>query len=126
MGRVCNDFRLNYPLSHHQRIHSNIFVLQGAKPSANTALVMAYTGLDLSDAVNLKWRNIDFRNQVIRVWRNKTLQNPESCEISIPITDRVMDVLRLRNRVRRLHDDKIFKYYRVCISKGLEKSIKKV
>ena len=37
------------------------------------ALVMAYTGLDLSDAINLKWRNVDFRNQVIRVYRNKTL-----------------------------------------------------
>jgi integrase len=94
MSRLCNKFRLNNPLSHHQQIHSNTFLLQGAKPSANTALVVAYTGLDLSDAVNLKWRNVDFRNQVIRVYRNKTLQNPESREISIPITDRVMDVLR--------------------------------
>ena len=125
MSRLCNKFRLNNPLSHHQQIHSNTFLLQGAKPSANTALVMAYTGLDLSDAVNLKWRNIDFRNQVIRVWRNKTLQNPESREISIPITDRVMDVLRLRNRVRRLHDDKIFNITGYAFQKAWKRALRK-
>mgnify|MGYP003956275745 CR=1 FL=1 len=89
------------------------------------ALVMAFTGLDLSDAVNLKWRNVDFRNQVIRVYRNKTLQNPESREISIPITDRVMDVLRLRNRVRRLHDDKIFNITGYAFQKAWKRALSK-
>lgn len=88
-------------------------------------LVMAYTGLDLSDAVNLNWRNIDFRNQVIRVWRNKTLQNPESREISIPITDRVMDVLRSRNRVRRLHDDQIFNITGHAFQKAWKRALNK-
>ena len=86
---------------------------------------MAYTGLDLSDAVNLKWRNIDFRNQVIRVYRKKTLKNPESREISIPITDRVLDVLRLRNRVRRLHDDKIFNITGYAFQKAWKRALSK-
>jgi len=73
----------------------------------------------------LKWRNVDFRNQVIRVYRNKTLQNPESREISIPITDRVMDVLRLRNRVRRLHDDKIFNITGYAFQKAWKRALSK-
>ena len=30
------------------------------------ALVMAYTGLDLSDAVNLKWRDVSLKDGMIR------------------------------------------------------------
>ena len=69
---------------------------------------MAYTGLDLSDAINLRWNSVDFKNNIFRVWRNKTLLNPESHEMNIPITEQVMDVLRLRSRVRQLHDDRVF------------------
>ena len=53
MGRVCNDFRLNYPLSYHQRIQSCAFLLQGAKPSANTAILETKLGIEMAAIKNL-------------------------------------------------------------------------
>lgn len=73
------------------------------------ALVMAYTGMDRGDVINLRWGNVDFKNSVIRVPRKKIKRIPESRMMDIPIIGRVMDVLKYRSRVRHIHDDRIFK-----------------
>jgi len=67
------------------------------------ALVLAYTGLDLGDAVGLSWRDIDLQEQMIRTQRGKT-----GIKVDVPFTKAVSDVLRVRARVRKLHDDRVF------------------
>ena len=67
------------------------------------ALVLAYTGLDLGDAVGLSWRDIDLQEQMIRTQRGKT-----GIKVDVPFTKAVSDVLQLRSRVRKLHDDRVF------------------
>ncbi len=67
------------------------------------ALVLAYTGLDLGDAVGLSWRDIDLQEQMIRTQRGKT-----GIKVDVPFTKAVSDVLQMRSRVRKLHDDRVF------------------
>ncbi|MBT5868875.1 MAG: site-specific integrase [Nitrospinaceae bacterium] len=67
------------------------------------ALVLAYTGLDLGDAVGLSWRDIDLQEQMIRTQRGKT-----GIKVDVPFTKAVSDVLQVRSRVRKLHDDRVF------------------
>lgn len=111
------DFKLSPPEYMNQGFRQTRFLSQDElheiisyleEHHQSVALVMAYTGLDLSDAINLKWNSVDFKNNIFRVWRNKTLLNSDSHEMNIPIIDQVMDVLKLRSRVRQLHDDRVF------------------
>ena len=51
------------------------------------ALVMAYTGLDLSDAVNLKWRDVSLKDGMIRTKRGKICNR-----ISIPLAQVVSNI----------------------------------
>ena len=53
MSKLCNNFRLSHPLSHHQRTDSNTFLLPEAKPSANTAILEARLGIDIAAIKNL-------------------------------------------------------------------------
>ena len=69
----------------------------------SVALVMAYTGLDRADAIGLRWRNVDFKEGMIRTQRGKT-----GIKVDIPFTQVVRDVLQVRLRVRKLHDDSVF------------------
>ena len=69
----------------------------------SVALVMAYTGLDLSDALGLRWRDIDLQEGMIRTKRGKS-----GVKVNIPLTQTVRDVFQFRSRVRRLHDDRVF------------------
>jgi len=70
MGRVCNDFRLNYPLSHHQRIQSCAFLLQGAKQSANTAILETKLGIEITAIKNLIFFNLlsfSFKHKLLKI-----------------------------------------------------------
>jgi integrase len=70
---------------------------------------MAYTGLDLSAALNLRRSNIDFKNNVVRIWRKKTAHNnPTSQEIDLAISEQAMGALKSRIRVGQLGDDRVF------------------
>jgi len=84
------------------------------------ALVMAYTGLDLSDAVNLKWRDVSLKDGMIRTKRGKT-----GNKISIPLAQVVSNVLVFRNRVRRLHDDRVFNVRTHGFQRAWKRSLKK-
>lgn len=81
---------------------------------------MAYTGLDLSDAVNLKWRDVSLKDGMIRTKRGKTCNR-----ISIPLAQVVSNVLLFRNRVRRLHDDRVFNVGTQNFQKAWKRSLKK-
>jgi integrase len=67
------------------------------------ALVMAYTGLDLADAIGLRWRDVNLSEGMIRTQRGKT-----GIKVDVPLTLAVSDVLQFRSRVRRLYDDRVF------------------
>ncbi len=80
---------------------------------------MAYTGLDLSDAVNLRWHDISLKEGMIRSQRGKT-----GNRVSIPLTQAVSDVLKFRNRVRRLDDDRVFNVGTQGFQKAWKRSLK--
>jgi len=84
------------------------------------ALVMGYTGLDLSDAVDLRWRDVSLKDGMIRTQRGKT-----GNRVSIPLTQAVSDVLFFRNRVRRLHDDRVFNVGTQGFQKAWKRALKK-
>ena len=67
------------------------------------ALVLAYTGLDLGDAIGLMWGDVDLQEKMIRTQRGKT-----GIKVDVPFTKAVSDVLQVRSRVRKLHDDRVF------------------
>jgi integrase len=83
------------------------------------ALVMAYTGLDLSDAIDLRWRDIDLKQEMIRTQRGKT-----GNRVTLPLTQVVLDVLRFRLRVRRLHDDQVFNIAKQGFQKAWKLALK--
>ncbi len=84
------------------------------------ALIMAYTGLDLSDALNLRWSNISMNEGMIRIVRGKT-----QVRISIPISAVAWDVLKFKNRVRRLHDDRLFIFTGRAFQKAWKRAVQK-
>ena len=53
------------------------------------ALVLAYTGLDLGDAVGLRWRDVDLQEKMIRTQRGKT-----GIKVDLPFTKAVSDVFQ--------------------------------
>ena len=67
------------------------------------ALLMAYTGLRLSNALLISWKEVDLKEGFIRVVQSKT-----GDRVNIPICQKLMDVLRYKNRLRVLHDDRLF------------------
>jgi integrase len=67
------------------------------------AVLMAYTGLRLSNALRISWKEIDLKEGFIRVVQSKTGER-----VNIPICSKLMEVLRVKNRLRVLHDDRLF------------------
>jgi integrase len=68
------------------------------------AMLMAYTGLTLGDALGLRWGNVDLQLGMIRTKRGKT-----GTLVNMGICEPLMDLLKFKARVRNLHDDRIFK-----------------
>ena len=55
------------------------------------ALFMAYTGLRLSDASSITWREINLKTRFITIRQGKTQD-----EVKIPIVEKLMDVLKFK------------------------------
>ena len=68
-------------------------------------MVGLYTGLRLSNVLNLTWNQVDFIGKWIQVEQTK---NGEA--VKIPICGPLLDTLKYLNRVRRLHDNHVFPY----------------
>jgi len=82
------------------------------------ALLLAHTGLRLSNAINLNWSDIRLGNNMIEVKQSKT-----GDFVRIPFTDTVTDVLRFRHRVRRI-DGKVFDITVQAFQKAWKKAVK--
>ena len=72
------------------------------------AIMMAYTGLDLSDVLKMEWSCIDRTHQMIRTERRKTRHLDRIIKLKIPMNGLVKGVLQNRQSQRRLHDKRIF------------------
>ena len=72
------------------------------------ATFMAYTGLDISDVLTLEWSSVDMKAKMIRTERRKTMHNPDTIKIKIPMVKMVEDILKSRSKFRSLHDRRIF------------------
>ena len=70
------------------------------------ALFMAYTGLRLSDASSITWREINLKTRFITIRQGKTQD-----EVKIPIVEKLMDVLKFKSRIQSLHDDRLFQFH---------------
>ena len=82
------------------------------------ALLLAHTGLRLSNAINLNWSDIRLGNNMIEVKQAKT-----GDFVKIPFTETVADVLQFRNRVRRI-DGKVFDITVQAFQKAWRKAVK--
>ena len=72
------------------------------------AVMMAYTGLDLSDVIKMERSCIDRTHQMIRTERRKTRHLDRIIKLKIPMNGLVKGVLQNRQSQRRLHDKRIF------------------
>jgi len=72
------------------------------------ASLMAYTGLDLTEALFIKWGSINLKRNFITMKRDKRLYSSEALTREIPLTDACQKLLRSRFKIRKLHDDRVF------------------
>jgi integrase len=74
---------------------------------------MAYSGLDLAEAINLTWDHIDRKNNMIVRERDKIRKNKQKNKIvtrRIPIRGELEKMLRSRFKDRKLGDERIFHF----------------
>ncbi|MBT5027862.1 MAG: site-specific integrase [Nitrospinaceae bacterium] len=83
------------------------------------ALLLAHTGLRLSNAVNLNWADVRLGKNMIEVKQAKT-----GDFVRIPFTETVSDVMRFRQRIRRV-DGRIFDVTVRAFQKGWKRAIGK-
>ena len=83
------------------------------------ALLLAHTGLRLSNAINLNWADVRLNKDMIEVKQTKT-----GDFVRIPFTETVSDVMKFRNHVRRI-DGKVFDITVQAFQKGWKKAIRK-
>jgi integrase len=77
------------------------------------AILMAYSGLDLAEAIHLTWDHIDKKNNMIVRERDKIRNNKKKKKIvtrRIPIRGELEKMLRRRFKDRKLGDEKIFHF----------------
>lgn len=84
------------------------------------ALVMAYTGLRLGDAINLTWAKVNFKLRMIVVLMGKTGEI-----VRIPISPKIMGLLKVKNRIRRINDDRVFSITPRAFQKAWNRASKK-
>lgn len=72
------------------------------------ALLMAYTGLDLSEALFIRWPAVNLKRNFIAMKRSKMLYSAEALTREIPLTESCQKILRARLKIRKLHDDRVF------------------
>jgi len=83
-------------------------------------LLLAHTGLRLSNALNLNWADVRLSKDMIEVKQSKT-----GDFVKIPFTEAVSDMMKLRQRVRRM-DGKIFDITTVrAFQKAWKRAIRK-
>jgi len=77
------------------------------------AILMAYSGLDLTEAMNLTWDHIDRKNNMLVRERDKIRNNKKKKKVitrRIPIRGELEKMLRRRFKNRELRDNKIFHF----------------
>ena len=76
------------------------------------AILMAYSGLDLAEAINLTWNHIDKKNNMIVRDRDKMRHRSKKKVVTrrIPIRGELEKMLRRRFKNRKLGDEKIFHF----------------
>jgi len=73
--------------------------------AANLVEILLDTGMRLSEAINLQYRDIDFANNLISIWINKG-EKPRS----IPMTKRVKAILEARKEYNKVKPFKLDKH----------------
>jgi integrase len=84
------------------------------------ALLMAYTGLRLGNAIAITWKEVDLKKQMIKLQQSKT-----GNWVKIPIAWKLLDFLKFKNRIRNLHDDSLFHTTDRSFQKAWKNAVKK-
>lgn len=84
------------------------------------ALLMANTGLRLSNAVNLTWNDLRLGRNIIEVKQSKTNKF-----VKIPISKTVSDVLSLKARVRNGSDPRLFQFSGYSFQRAWKRAVEK-
>ena len=82
------------------------------------ALLMANTGLRLSNAVNLTWHDLRLNKNQIEVKQSKTNKF-----VKIPFSQTVADVFKLKARVRSLSDPRLFLFSGYSFQRAWKKAV---
>ncbi len=69
----------------------------------NLALVMAYTGLRLGDALDLRWSEINLKSLMINTVMGKT-----GDKLRLPISSSIFPIFKIKSRIRNIQDDRLF------------------
>jgi integrase len=88
-------------------------------------LLMAYTGLDLSEAVNITWDKVFFGKKMIILPREKTDYHGESVNRRMPICDELMPLLQFKSKVRNLRSHRIFDFAPHNVQRAWKKAVQK-
>ncbi|MBN4077959.1 site-specific integrase [Nitrospina gracilis] len=83
------------------------------------ALLLAHTGLRLSNAINLNWADVRLNKDMIEVKQSKT-----GDFVRIPLTEAVSDMMKLKQRVRRM-DGNIFDVTVRAFQKAWKRAVRK-
>jgi integrase len=83
-------------------------------------LLMAHTGLRLSNAAGLTWNNIRLGQEMVEVKQSKT-----GDFVKIPFTRTVSDVFKFKSRIRSIGDSKLFQFKGYSFQRGWNKAVGK-
>jgi integrase len=83
-------------------------------------MIAAYTGLRLGNVLELTWKQVDLKVGWVKVDQTK---NGEA--VRIPICKKLMEVFQFLNRVRNLHDDRLFNFTNRAVQKGFKRACRK-
>ena len=84
------------------------------------ALLLAYTGMRLGNALAITWKEIDLKKQMITIQQKKT-----GDWVKIPIAGKLIDLLKFKSRVRNLYDDRLFHITDRSFQKSWKRAVKK-
>jgi integrase len=86
-------------------------------PDLLPAVLLALTtGARQSEVLGLRWSQIDFKRRTITLNHGETKNNAGR---ALPLSGEVVDLLKARNKVRKLTDDRIFPPPKDCKEVGL-------
>lgn len=109
---------------------NNIITAAEKKHLKQIFIFAAYTGMRLNEILNLKWKYVELTTKIIKVANHKEFTTKSKKERTIPMNDRVLDILEELNKDKK--GEFVFsrlvgiKFNADYISKQFKKSVRSI